>query len=42
MMQPINSRSDIRDVTMKPFGATGENLDVNGRHSVSFILGGRK
>ena len=42
ILKPGNSRSDIRDTTMKPFGVTEENLDVKGRQSVSFMLGGRK
>jgi len=42
ILQPGNLRSDIRYKTMKPFGVTGEKLDVNGRQSVSFMLGGRK
>ena len=34
ILQPGN----IRDTAMKPFGVTGENLDVKGRQSVSFML----
>ena len=27
---------------MRPFGVTGETLDVKGRQALSFLLGGRE
>ena len=27
---------------MRPYGVTGETLDVKGRQAVSFVLGGRE
>jgi hypothetical protein len=26
---------------IKPYGVTGENLDIQGQHCVSFVLGGK-
>ena len=36
------TKSEIRHTDMRPYGVTGENLDVKGRQAVSFVLGGRK
>jgi len=42
ILQPGVSRRDLRDNSLRPFGVTGESLDVKGRQLVSFRLGGRK
>jgi hypothetical protein len=41
IMKPGVASSDIRATPLKPFGVTGETLDVRGRQSVTFKLGGR-
>jgi len=33
---------DVRVTAMKPYGVTGEVLDIKGQQLVSFVLGGRK
>jgi hypothetical protein len=40
MLQPGVSRSDLLITDFKPYGLTGEALDIKGRHSVSFELDG--
>jgi hypothetical protein len=42
ILQPGVSRRDIRVTAMKPYGVTGEALDIKGQQFVSFVLGGRK
>jgi hypothetical protein len=34
--------SEVKITSMKPFGVTGEALDIKGRQIVSFELGGRE
>ena len=36
------TKSEIRHTDMRPYGVTGENLDVKGRQAVSFVLVGRE
>jgi len=36
------SKSEVRLNDMRPYGVTGETLDVKGRQAVSFVLGGRE
>jgi hypothetical protein len=36
------SRSDVIVTTVRPYGVTGEALDIRGQQLVSFVLGGRK
>jgi hypothetical protein len=40
--QPGVSRSDVSVSVLKPFGVTGEFLDVKGRQDVSLEIGGRE
>lgn len=40
ILQPGLSRNDVKVTGMKPYGVTGEVLDVKGRQSVSFELKG--
>jgi hypothetical protein len=42
IMQTGISRSDVRTTPQKPFGMTGEALDVRGQQTISFTIGGRK
>ena len=42
ILQPGVSRRDLRENPLRPFGVTGESLDVKGQQLVSFTLGGRK
>jgi hypothetical protein len=42
IMQPGISRSDVRTTSLKPFGVTGEALDVRGQQTISFTIGGRE
>ena len=42
IVQPGISKSEIKHTDMRPYGVTGETLDVTGRQTVSFILGGRE
>ena len=43
ILQPGISKPSIRDTTLKPYGVTGETLDVKGRQTVSLgFSGGRK
>jgi len=42
ILQPGVSRRELRDTSLRPFGVTGETLDVKGRQLVSFMLEGRK
>jgi hypothetical protein len=39
ILQPGVSRSDIGVTAIKPYGVTGENLDIQRRQCVSFVLG---
>ena len=41
-LQPRVSRSNVRITNTKPYGLTGETLDVKGSQSVSFGLDGRE
>jgi len=36
------SKREVRHTDMRPYGVTGETLDVKGRQAVSFVLGGRE
>jgi hypothetical protein len=36
------SKSDLSVTTLKPFGVTGEELDIKGRQDVSLEIDGRK
>ena len=38
ILQPGVSRSDVSVTSLKPYGVTGEALDIKGRQSVSFEL----
>jgi len=40
ILQPGVSRSDVSVTSLKPYGITGEALDIKGRQSVSFELDG--
>ena len=40
ILQPSISRSDVSVTALKPFGVTGEVLDVKGRQYVSLEIGG--
>jgi len=42
ILQPGQSKSEVRLTDMRPYGVTGESLDFKGRLAVSFVLGGRK
>jgi len=42
ILQPGVSRRDVRVTVMKPYGVTGEALDIKGQQLVSFVLGRRK
>jgi hypothetical protein len=42
ILQPGVSRSDIGVTAIKPYGVTGENLDIRGRQSVAFTVGKRE
>jgi len=42
ILQPGVSKSEVRHMVMRPYGVTGETLDVKGRQAVSFVLGGRE
>ena len=42
ILQPGISRSQINLTDLKPFGVTGEDLDVKGRQYVSSEIGGRR
>ena len=42
ILQPSISRSDVSVTALKPFGVTGEVLDVKGRQYVSLEIGGSK
>jgi hypothetical protein len=42
IIQPAISRKDVRDSPLKPFGITGEVLEIKGQQQVSFTLGGRE
>jgi hypothetical protein len=41
-LQPGVSRSKVKITNTKPYGSTGETLDVKGRPSVSFELDGHE
>ena len=40
ILQPGVSRSDVSIATVKPYGVTGEVLEIKGHQSVSFCLNG--
>ena len=42
ILQPGVSSSEVKESLLKPFGLTGEVLDVIGHQQVSFTLGGRR
>jgi hypothetical protein len=42
ILQPSISRNDVEVTNVKPYGVTGETLDIRGRQSVSFGFDGRK
>jgi len=42
ILQPGVSRRDVGVTAMKPYGVTGEALDIKGQQHLSFALGGRK
>ena len=42
ILQPGVSRSEVTTSDIKPYGVTGEVLDVKGRQSLSFELGGKE
>jgi hypothetical protein len=42
LIQPGISSTDIRATPLKPYGVTGEPLDIQGRQTISLTLGGRK
>ena len=42
IMKPGVASSDISATPLKPFGVTGKTLDVRGRQTVTFKLGGRE
>jgi hypothetical protein len=42
ILQPGISKSELNFSDSRPYGVTGETLDIKGRHTVSFVLGGRK
>jgi len=41
ILEPGISNVNIRDTTLRPYGVTGETLEVKGRQTVSLGLGGR-
>jgi hypothetical protein len=41
ILQPATSGSDMQVTAVKPYGVTGENLDVRGKQCVTFLLGGK-
>jgi hypothetical protein len=42
ILQPGISKSEMMFTDSRPNGVTGETLDIKGRQTVSFVLGGRK
>jgi hypothetical protein len=42
ILQPRVSSSEVKVTSLKPYGVTGEALDIKGRQAVSFELGGRE
>jgi hypothetical protein len=42
ILQPGVSRSEVTTIGIKPYGVTGEVLDVKERQSLSFMLGGQE
>ena len=42
ILKPGILNANNRDTTLRPYGVTGETLDVKGRQTVSLGLGGRK
>ena len=42
ILQPGISKASIRNTTLRPYGVSGETLDVKGRQTVSLSLGERK
>jgi hypothetical protein len=41
ILQPGASDSGVQVTAVKPYGVTGEDLDVRGKQCVTFLLGGR-
>jgi hypothetical protein len=41
LLQPDVWRSYMGITAIKPYGVTGENLDIQGQQCVSFVLGGK-
>jgi len=42
ILQPEVSRSDVRCTSIKPYGVTGETLEIRGQQTVSFKLDGHE
>jgi len=42
ILQPGISNTSMKSTTQRPYGMTGETLDVKGRQTISFGLVGRK
>jgi hypothetical protein len=42
ILQPGISKSEMKFTDPRPYGLTGETLDVKGHQTVSFVLSGRK
>jgi hypothetical protein len=42
LMQPSIPRSEMGATPLKPYGVTGEALDIRGQQTVSFRIGGRE
>jgi len=42
ILQPDVSDSEVKESLLKPFGVTGEALDIVGQQQVSFTLGGQR
>jgi hypothetical protein len=42
ILQPGMSRREVWDTRMKPYGVTGEVLDIKGRQTVLFTLNGHE
>ena len=42
ILQPGISKASMRNTTLRPYGVSGETLDVKSRQTVSLSLGGRK
>jgi hypothetical protein len=42
ILQPRVSNSEVRVTSLKPYGVTGQAVDIKGRQSVTFELDGRE